>query len=171
MPRVPESLPKGFTNEERGALMALPSPYGLALRLLLGTGLRWGEATRAQASHVRDGQLEVEVTKSARVRRIPLPEGLLTEISGRVGRLVPFSPESNGSFTRAVRRLTGIKTFHPHRTRHDFAMRWLSDGGSIEALRHVLGHADLKTTAIYAKVSDAMVRAEAKRVEERREGA
>jgi len=40
MPRIPETLPKGFTDEERAALRALAEPYGFTLRFLLGTGLR-----------------------------------------------------------------------------------------------------------------------------------
>jgi integrase len=171
MPSIPESLPKGFTDEERATLISLPEPYGLALRLLLGTGLRWGEATRAQADHVREGQIEVEKTKSGKVRRVPLSEALRKEIRGRVGRLVPFSSTSNGSFAKAVKKASGIKDFHLHRTRHDYAMRWLAIGGNLAVLSEILGHADLKTTAIYAKVSESLVRAEAKRIEGLREGA
>jgi len=35
----------------------------------------------------------------------------------------------------------------------------------------LLGHADLKTTAIYAKVTESLIRAEARRIERLREGA
>jgi site-specific recombinase XerD len=38
-------------------------------------------------------------------------------------------------------------------------------------LSEILGHADLKTTAIYAKVTEGLVRAEAKRIEGLREEA
>jgi integrase/recombinase XerD len=171
MPRIPESLPKGFTAEQRTALSSLPEPYGLALRLLLGTGLRWGEACRAQANDVREGQLEVERTKRGRVRRVPLSASLAAEVRSRAGRLVPFSAASNGSFAKAVKRATGIKDFILRRTRHDYAMRWLADGGSLAVLSELLGHADLKTTAIYAKVTEGLVRAEAKRIEGLREEA
>jgi integrase/recombinase XerD len=171
MPRIPESLPKGFTADERTALSSLPEPYGFTLRFLLGTGLRWGEACRAQSNHIREGQLEVERTKSGRIRRVPLSAGLAAEVQSRVGRLVPFSATSNGSFAKAVKRATGIRDFHLHRTRHDYAMHWLADGGSLAVLSEILGHADLKTTAIYAKVTEGLVRAEAKRIEGLREEA
>jgi len=68
-------------------------------------------------------------TKSGRVRRVPLPAVLEAELQSRVGRLVPFSATSNGSFSKAVKRASGISGFHLHRTRYDFAMRWLADAG------------------------------------------
>ena len=71
---------------------------------------------------------------------------------------------------RTVKRATGIRNFHIHPTRHDFAMQWLADGGMLPVLQE-LGHRDLKTTAIYARVTEGLVRAEAKRIEELREGA
>ena len=164
MPRVQETVPKGLSDEEVAQLEALPEPLGFTFRFLLGTGLRWGEATRAQAADVKNGLLEVAKTKSGRVRRIPLSPEVLAEIRSRVGRLVPYSEKSTGSFNRMVRRATGIKSFHVHRTRHTYAMRWLAKDGSLAVLQEVLGHADLSTTARYAKVTQALVSREAERV-------
>lgn len=168
MPKVQEQMPKGLSDEEVIALCAIEEPYGFTWRLLLGTGLRWAEACRSRADQVRDGQLEVEFTKSKRVRRIPLNASLLAELRVRVGMLVPFAVNSSGSFARTCARLTGLKGVNPHRARHTFAMRWISDSGSLAALQHVLGHKDLATTQRYARVTDDLVRAEAKRIEERR---
>jgi len=70
-----------------------------------------------------------------------------------------------------VRRLSGIKDFHPHRCRHTYAMRWLAAGGSLSALQDLLGHADISTTTRYAKVTQTLVRNEARRVFEKLEGA
>jgi site-specific recombinase XerD len=50
-------------------------------------------------------------------------------------------------------------------------MRWLADGGQIAVLQELLGHADLKTTAIYAKVTEGLVRAGSRRIERLRGGA
>ncbi len=38
---------------------------------------------------------------------------------------------------------------HVHITRHTYAVNYLKAGGSLEALRRVLGHTDIRTTAIY----------------------
>src|SRR5262249_42183994 len=138
MPRVHESAPKGLSPDEIAKLVALHEPYGFTLRFLLGTGVRWSEACRAQRSHIEDGRLVLENTKGTRVRRVRLEPELLAEVEGRVGRLVPFAEGNPGGFARAVRRMTGIEGFHVHRTRHTFAMGWLAHKGSLAALQEVL---------------------------------
>src|SRR5207247_2067112 len=110
--RIPETPPKGFTDDERAALMALAEPHGFMMRFLLGTGLRFAEGCHAQASHVRDGVLEVEKGKGGKVRRVPLPDALAAEVRSRVGRMVPYSPVSTGSINRTVKRLSGIRDFN-----------------------------------------------------------
>jgi integrase len=53
MPRLQERPPDRLTDEEAAKLAALEAPYGFVCRLALGTGLRWGELCRAQASEVK----------------------------------------------------------------------------------------------------------------------
>lgn len=146
-------------------------------RLALGTGLRWGELCRLQASHVKRARvagsveaqwfLEVSQTKSKRVRRVPLPPDLHKEVGQRVGRLVPYATGSPGSFATQVRKLTGIEGFHVHQMRHTFACQWLERGGSLAALQQVLGHASIVTTQRYARLTDEAVMREASRLAER----
>ena len=162
-------LNKGFTAEERAALVSLPEPYGFTLRFLLGTGLRWAEATRAQAAHVRDGVLEVEKTKSGKVRRIPLAASLAAEVRSRVSILVPFVHP--GQFARTVKRQTGIRGFHVHRTRHDYAIQWLAGDGSLAILQELMGHAHISTTMRYARITQDLVQRESERVFRGRERA
>ena len=164
LPRIQERVPDRLSREEAEHLVALPEPYGFTCRLALGTGLRWGELTRAQRTDLERGFLVVSQTKSGRVRRIPLDPELETEIRGRVGRLVPFAELSPGSFARTVRRLTGMTSFHPHQLRHTMACCWLEDGGSLAALQQVLGHASIVTTQRYARMSDESVAAERRRL-------
>jgi integrase len=166
LPRVAERAPAGLLPLEVGILESLPDPWGFVLRLLLGTGLRWGEACRARAEHVRGEWLEVAVTKSGRLRRVPLRSALLAEVRTRTGALVPFAANSPGSFARTVRRKSGIAGFHPHRCRHTFAMEWLAAGGSLPVLQELLGHQELSTTMRYARVSADLVLREAARVED-----
>jgi integrase len=174
MPRLQERPPDRLTDEEAGKLAALETPYGFVCRLALGTGLRWGELCRAQASDVKrvrvsgageeQRYLEVSHTKSKRVRRVPLSPELAVELRGRIGRLVQYATGSPGSFAIRVRRLTGIEGFHVHQMRHTFACQWLERGGSLAALQQVLGHASITTTQRYAKLSDEAVMREAQRI-------
>jgi integrase/recombinase XerD len=47
---------------------------------------------------------------------------------------------------------------HLHKLRGTFATRVLEGGGSIEALRQLLGHTDLRTTALYLEATDQVRR-------------
>src|SRR5216117_3286767 len=98
-----------------------PSPrLGLPLR----SSVAW---PHAQARLPRGKTREAPGAPHRRGRR-------LQEIRGRVGRLVAFSPNSTGSFNRAVRRRSGCVVFHVHRLRHTFASRYLESGGQLAAL-------------------------------------
>lgn len=167
MPRIQERPPDRLTDEEAEMLKALPDPHGFVCRLALGTGLRWGELTRAQSKDVERGMLTVHQTKSGKIRRVPLAPALLAEVRQHVGRLVGYSVLSPGSFAAAVRRATGITRFHAHQMRHTFACQWLEQGGSLAALQQILGHASIETTQRYGRISDDVVMREASRVHEK----
>jgi integrase len=165
MPKLQEEPPDRLSDEDADKLRALPGVHGFVCRLALGTGLRWGELCRAQASHVERGFLLVHHTKSRKVRRVPLTKELLAEVREHVGRLVGFAELSPGSFAKSVRKAAGLARFHVHQTRHTFACQWLERGGSIVALQQILGHASIETTQRYARLSDEIVMREAKRLE------
>jgi len=169
MPRIPEVSPCGFNDRELELLRTVPGRAGFVLRLLIGTGLRWGEASRATTDDIRGSLLEVGNTKSGRVRRVPLSRELLDEITRSTYRLVPYAANSPGSFSRGIRLRTGIADFHVHRCRHTFAMRWLEAGGNLAVLQQILGHRDLTTTMRYARVTDELIEREAQRVMGRQE--
>ena len=160
MPTLRKEPPRRLSDEDAQRLKALPEPYGFTCRLALGTGMRWGELCRAQRTHLdKRGFLLIPEAKDREFRRVPLEPELLDEIKSRVGRLVPFSPTSKGSFSKVVRARSSILGFHPHQLRHTFACQWLEKGRSIEALRHVLGHSSIATTERYAGLSeDAIMR-------------
>jgi integrase len=164
MPKLQERPPDRLSDEAADVLRALPEPHGFVCRLALGTGLRWAELCRAQASDVERGFLVVHHTKSRRVRRVPLSAELLAEVRNRVGRLVAFARLSPGSFAERVRRRTGIDDFHVHQMRHTFACQWLERGGSLPALQQILGHASIETTQRYARLTDEVVMREAVRI-------
>lgn len=162
LPKLPERAPDVLTRQEQAALMGLSGDYGRVLRLLLATGLRWGELVRAQADDVQAGKLIIRRSKSGRVRRVPLAPSVLAECRGRVGRLSPFQDAC--SFNKRVRVLSGIARFHSHLCRHTFATEWRESGGSLAALQAVLGHGSIAVTERYGTISDDMVEREAQRL-------
>jgi integrase/recombinase XerC/integrase/recombinase XerD len=162
LPRIQERPPDRLSAEEVAAVCALPDPHGFLCRLLVGTGLRWGELVRAMTSDISEGVLIVHQTKSGKVRRVPLPPQLQRELRNRVGRLCPM--KNADGFAKTVRRHTGIERFHAHQLRHSFACRWLEAGGSLAALQEILGHASIVTTQRYGRLGEAHVQAEADRI-------
>ena len=163
LPRIQERRPDRLTDDEVEALARMSEPYGFIVRFGLETGLRCGEMTRAQSTDIQNGVLVVHQTKTGKVRRVPLPPNLKTELRHRVGKLIPYSPLASGSFARIVNSLTGIQ-FRPNQLRHTFACRWLERGGSLAALQAILGHSTIVTTQGYARLSEDHVRAEVERI-------
>ena len=163
LPRIQERAPDRLSDCDVERLLAIPEPWAFVVRLGLGTGLRWGEMKRAAAADFAGGVLLVQHTKTGRVRRVPLPQSLAREIGDRSGLLLT---ERLGAdwFGEKVRRLSGVGTFHPHQLRHTFACRWLERGGSLVALQQILGHASITTTQRYARLGDAAVQEEARRI-------
>lgn len=159
MPRIQERPPDRLSEEECAELVTLPEPWGFYLRLLLGTGIRWGEASRAEAQHIERGHLVVPQTKTFRVRRVPIPPDLEAEIRGRVGRLLHVVNAQN--VANQARNV--VPRFHVHMTRHTFACRWLESGGSITALQEILGHSSVVTTQRYGRPSENSIRREAEK--------
>ena len=170
LPRIQERPPDRLTEEEVAKVVTLPEPYGFVIRFALGTGLRWSELCRAQASQIENGVLVVSQTKTGKVRRVPLSPELQRECSLRVGKLVPFAESSQGGFARMVKRLSELGRFHAHQMRHTFACRWLERGGSLAALQQILGHSTVVTTQRYARLSDGYVQSEAERLYSRSAG-
>jgi integrase/recombinase XerC len=162
LPRIQERPPDRLSNDQVAKVVAVPDPHGFICRLLLETGLRWGEAVRAQAADIENGMLVLSQTKSGKVRRVPLSPAILSELGGRVGRFVGIANAQTVALR--IQALTGIDTFHVHQLRHTFACRWLERGGSLAALQEVLGHASITTTQRYARLLEEHVRAEAAKV-------
>ena len=138
------------------------------VRFGLESGMRWGEMCRAQVSDIdfKTGEITIHQTKSGRMRRVRLPDHLLIELRGRIGRIIPYSERSGSSINRDVRRKTGIKGFCLKQLRTTYACRFLDFGGSLLALQRNLGHASITTTEQnYGRLSDGVVRVETERVQ------
>ena len=58
-----------------------------------------------------------------------------------------------------------LDDFRFHDTRHHFASWFMMRGGGLQALKELLGHADIKTTLIYAHLSPAHLRSEVAKTE------
>ena len=76
-----------------------------------------------------------------------------------------YSNQKINVYLKTISELTGInKELTHHVARHTCATYLLNSGVPIEIVQHILGHSDLRTTKIYAKMLNSTVREEMKKI-------
>lgn len=84
-----------------------------------------------------------------------------------VGKVSPHNRLSTGSVERMMRKLgnrAGVQNVHPHRFRRTFATNKLRRGMKLEEIQQLLGHTNIDTTLIYAKLDREMLKVNARRL-------
>jgi integrase/recombinase XerD len=150
------------------------------LELLYGAGLRISEACSITSRDLQlTGSLGPEIRirgKGSKDRVVPLTEHFLAALreylakrpSKDGGPLKPGdyiflargkNPVAPNSFRQALKRYLAIAGLDyrltPHKLRHSYASHLLANGADIRAIQELLGHADLSSTQIYTKVTNA----------------
>jgi len=155
------------------------------LSLMYDTGSRVQEMADLTVGDVRfDAPPTVKITgKGGKVRIVPLMKPTAnivhnyiidSELVGSTKQSYPlFSNRSGNKLTRAGIKYildkyvesaraknSGLlpKVISPHSFRHSKAMHLLQAGVNLVYIRDILGHADLKTTEIYARIDGEMKR-------------
>lgn len=180
------SKPRFLTIEEAAVLVeAMPEHYQPLTTFLLGTGLRWSEATALQSRHVNlaAGTVRVEQAwkkipggwevgppksnKSNRTVNAAVPallavEPLLSKPSALVfstpaGNVVRHANFYNRIWVPSCERAGLDPRPTIHDTRHTFASWLISDGIGLEAVQDQLGHESYETTRkVYAHLLPAV---------------
>jgi site-specific recombinase XerD len=183
----PESLPKHLSAEESQRLenfiLQRLNTTDLNLRLenacllvMLHSGLRVGECVdlHLQDLDLPGKRLIIRAGKGERDRLIYLSNSAcqaiqlyLCNVQRQPGDFIwlqkngrPFSTEAMRQHVARIGVASGIEHLHPHRLRHTCATRLLNAGMDIIQIQKLLGHEDLNTTMIYARVQDATVEAD-----------
>lgn len=188
LPR-PESLPKHLTEEEsqrlenfiRERLNSSDVNQRLenaCLLVMLHSGLRAGECVdlRLQDLDLAGQRLIIRQGKGQRDRLVYLSENACQAVQRYLsaqdsqrqpGDFVWLQKNGEPLSTAYLRyhvaglgSAVGIEHLHPHRLRHTCATRLLNAGMDIVQIQHLLGHENLSTTMIYARVQDATVEAD-----------
>ena len=131
---------------------------------LLETGLRVSELANLRAQDIQWQQRSLRIKgkggrygKRSKFRIVPLSPRLRTlfEPYFVLHDTFPCSVRTiQRIVTRAANRARISREVSPHVLRHTFAMIYLSvKGGSLPALKEILGHDHLSTTAIYLHFS------------------
>lgn len=181
-PRVGRREPAPLTVEEAERLLgAVRGDEPLALRdralleLLYAAGLRVSELTALRPEDLLLGSALLRVRgRGARERIVPLGRAAVRAVeryvrygrprlasAGAVEALFlsargrPLARMSVWKMIRLAARGAGIaRDVSPQTLRHTFARHLLDGGFDLRDVQHLLGHADISTTLIYARADD-----------------
>ncbi|MCA9997418.1 MAG: tyrosine-type recombinase/integrase [Anaerolineales bacterium] len=183
----PSTLPRFLTDEQVGQLQAdvesrveqasdpVAQRNALLDRalfyLLWQGGLRLGEVEELRLAdlNLKARQLLIRQGKGLKDRVVYLTDTALAALNGYLAvrgeaasdhlclfRHRPLSKDFVRERLRAARQRTGINVT-PHQLRHTYATQLLNAGCPITTIQQLLGHHNLNTTLIYARVHDHTV--------------
>ena len=130
------------------------------------TGLRIGDINNLKWSMIKDTNghglaIHKRQNKTGKINYIPLNETAIKLLGDRPkeDRLVFSLYKHNRSTQRMLKRLLEAakidKYITFHCARHTYAVMLLEHGANLMTVKELLGHRDIKSTQIYAKVVDA----------------
>ena len=147
------SFPKGFTGERDK----------LIIELFYLTGIRLSELVNIKIKHISFDSYYVKVLgKRNKERIIPLSSKIINEISLYISKFclneylftnLKKQRVYNKLVYRVVKKyiskISSIDKNSPHILRHTFATHMLNNGADINAIKELLGHANLSATQVY----------------------
>ncbi|MEI6766507.1 MAG: site-specific integrase [Bacteroidota bacterium] len=125
------------------------------------TGLRFLDIKNLMHSHLVEGDmLQIEMHKTKDVVRVPLIDRAKGLIETGFENQPVFHVATNQVTNRYLKELMVLakikKSISFHCARHTFATCSIDLGMPLEVISKLLGHKDLKTTQIYAKILDSV---------------
>lgn len=150
------------------------------LEFLVSTGCRLGEVVGLRVDQVDwqarrvtvigKGNKQREVYFSVRAK-LMLQKYIASRRGGEAlfaSSRAPYAPMGPRSIQKALanlgKRIGATRRVHPHLMRHTFASAALNGGMDLTVIQRLLGHADPKTTLIYAELSPRRVQYEYERI-------
>ncbi len=167
IPKVVESKREYLTLDELKELVKTECRYDILKRAFIFsclTGLRWSDIQKLTWSEVQyfdnRGRVVLHQQKTKGLQYIDISEqarGYMGEMGNpdeRVFTGLRYSDYMNVALQRWVMASGCTKLITFHCARHTFAVLQLTLGTEIYTLSKLLGHSELKTTQIYAKIVD-----------------
>lgn len=171
-PKIPQALPKYLTEQEYARVKLAAESLSLRNRSLIlflfSSGCRSSEASYL---NIQDVQLEKRTAivkgKGKKIRHIHfseecalvLREYLATRSGDQEGPLFKnkfgrrLAKSGIYEVTTKLGKKAGLmQSLHPHCCRHTFATNMLARGADIEFIADEMGHTDLNTTRVYARI-------------------
>ena len=135
----------------------------LIIELFYFTGIRLSELLNISIKDVDFNNSQIKVLgKRNKERLIPLTYTLISELKNYINKhninSYLFVDENNKKLyskkvyrivNKYISKVSSIKKKSPHILRHSFATHMLNNGADINAIKEILGHANLSATQIY----------------------
>ncbi len=142
----------------------IPNYYKNAVSIFLFccyTGLRFQDVKLLSYSNISNDLMTIIMHKTKDIVSIPLtkkPKNIiaLQEKNSEIVFRVPSNQTINRFLKDAIELTSIKKTISFHCSRHTFATHGITLGIPIEVISKLLGHTNIKTTLIYAKVVDVV---------------
>jgi len=170
-PKKKSSLPKVISKTDIAKLFAqVENPkHLLILKLCYGMGLRVSEIVNLKITDIDSKRMlvQIEAAKGKKDRYVTLPSSILEDLRNYYRAYRPkvylFEGQYGGQyairsvqtvFKNAMQKAKINKSVGIHGLRHSYATHLLEAGTDMHFIQKLLGHKDIKTTEIYAKVSN-----------------
>ena len=170
-PKKQLSLPKAFSKSDVAKLFTkVNNPkHLLMLKLCYGMGLRVSEIVNLKITDIDSKRMlvHIERAKGKQDRYVTLPSSILDDLRNYYRSFRPktylFEGQYGGQyavrsvqvvFQNALKKAKINKAVGIHGLRHSFATHLMECGTDMVFIQKLLGHRDIRTTEIYAKVSN-----------------
>lgn len=142
------------------------------LCLMYSTGIRVGEVINLRICDIDSSRMVINIldAKGGKDRQVTLDPTMLDLLRIYYKQYKPkdflfngqfeqwYSARSIAQFLQKYADIAGIKKrVHPHLIRHCFATHSLESGIDMSILKELLGHENIKTTAIYGHISHNLI--------------
>lgn len=112
----------------------------------------WGKGNKERMLPLSDDTLETVERYLESERPLSCSPHVFLSLKGR-RRGAPMTPAGFRSLFRHHRRAAHVELANPHRFRHTFGADMVRGGISLPALMHLMGHAQIRTTMLYVRLS------------------
>ena len=173
-PKKKSTLPKVFSQKEIILLfeVTINPKHRMMLKLGYGLGLRVSEIAQLKVTSIDSSRMMVHIenAKGKKDRYVPLPESILLELRAYYIQYKPkvylFEHNANDPistrtiqavFKNAMNKAQINKKVGIHGLRHSYATHLLEQGTDMSFIQKLLGHNHVKTTEVYAKVTNTFL--------------